>query len=85
MPDSWSSCCHSLGRPVNSPVDELKPTWVRCTGSYGVLISGFLAVWRNSGIMEPRKPFLFFMVPVPGREREPSVEEEPDGSRPARS
>lgn len=33
-----------MRRTVNSPVSELNPTWVRCTGSYGVEISTFLFV-----------------------------------------
>jgi len=44
---------------VNSPVDELKPTWVRWTGSYGVLISGRF-VGLNISDMRPRTPFLDF-------------------------
>ena len=67
MPESWRSCCHSLGRPVNSPVDELKPTWVRWTGSYGVLISIRLELFRKSD-MKLNIPFLDFVV-VPLRER----------------
>lgn len=62
MPLSCSSCCHSFGRPVNSPVDELKPTWVRCTGSYGVEISSRLDEFRKLGMK--LKPFLPLMVPV---------------------
>lgn len=46
MPESDSSCCHSFGSPVNSPVSTLKPTWVRWTGSYGVEISIFF--WFDS-------------------------------------
>ena len=44
---------------MNSPVDELKPTWVRWTGSYGVLISGRF-VGLNISDIRPRTPFLDF-------------------------
>ena len=71
MPLSWRSCCHSLGRPVNSPVEVLKPTWVRWTGSYGVLISGRLEVLRKSD-MKVNIPFLDFVV-VPLRVRLPAA------------
>jgi len=46
---------------------ELKPTWVKCTGSYGVLISGLFWGCKKSGIILNR-PFLPLDV-VPARER----------------
>lgn len=70
MPLSWRSCCHSFGRPVNSPVEELKPTWVRWTGSYGVLISGRFEVLRKSD-MKPNMPFFDLSATVPLRDLVP--------------
>ena len=61
MPLSCKSCCHSLGSPVNSPVDVLKPTCVRWTGSYGVLISGCFELFRKSD-MKVNIPFLDLVV-----------------------
>lgn len=70
MPLSCKSCCHSLGRPVNSPVDELKPTWVRWTGSYGELISNR---WEDlkTPDMKPNTPLPDFAPVVPLRDRRP--------------
>lgn len=62
MPDSCRSCCHSRGRPVNSPVLALNPTWVRCTGSYGVLISGRFDVFMKD--MKERIFPPFFVAPL---------------------
>lgn len=56
---------------MNSPVDELNPTWVRWTGSYGVLISGRLLELRKSD-MKPSMPF-FPLVAVPLRDRLPML------------
>jgi hypothetical protein len=57
---------------VNSPVEELKPTWVRCTGSYGVEISIRLEEARKLG-MKPNMPFLPLVPVVPARFREEIV------------